>query len=123
MRTGALKYLQELRILARTNRKNPTETEKIFWIELRKNKYRFLRQKAVGKFILDFYCSKLLLAIEIDGESHNLRQYIDNERDVYFKNREVKTVRIKKEMVLRGKLKELIEEIVKKREKEMKKWL
>ena len=33
MRNGALKYLDELRMLARNNRKNPTEAEKIFWIK------------------------------------------------------------------------------------------
>jgi very-short-patch-repair endonuclease len=32
--------------------------------------YDFHRQKPIGNYIVDFYCSELLLAIEIDGESH-----------------------------------------------------
>lgn len=49
MRNGALKYLEDLRMLARNNRKNPTEAEKIFWINIRENKYSFLRQKPLGR--------------------------------------------------------------------------
>ncbi len=32
--------------------------------------YKFLRQKPIGDFIVDFYCAELRLAIEIDGDSH-----------------------------------------------------
>jgi len=46
-------------------------------------KYRFLRQKPIGNYILDFYCSKLLLAIEIDGISHEDRIDYDHKRDDY----------------------------------------
>ena len=35
--------------------------------------YQFMRQKPIHHFIVDFYCSKLRLAIEIDSESHRLR--------------------------------------------------
>ena len=38
----------------------------------------FHRQKPIGNFIVDFYCSELLLAIEIDGESH----YGNEEKDL-----------------------------------------
>ena len=67
-RKGVWKYLESLRILARRNRLNPTESEKYFWDEFLKDDrtgYRFLRQKPVSRFILDFYCSKLLLVIEL----------------------------------------------------------
>ena len=69
---GYWKYLEELRILARKNRNNPTETEKIVWEILRRRfyQYKFTRQKPINRFIIDFYCSKLLLAIEIDGDIH-----------------------------------------------------
>jgi len=33
--------------------------------------YQFMRQKPIEKYIVDFYCSKLKLAIEVDGSSHN----------------------------------------------------
>ncbi len=32
--------------------------------------YKFIRQKPIGNFILDFYCSELQIAIEVDGDSH-----------------------------------------------------
>ena len=32
--------------------------------------YQFLRQKPLDKYIVDFFCYELMLAIEIDGESH-----------------------------------------------------
>jgi len=70
---GHIRYLEELRELSRMNRNNPTEAEYIMWQFLRKNKYKFVRQKPILRFIVDFYCKKLLLAIEIDGEIHNKR--------------------------------------------------
>ena len=42
--------------------------------------YQFMRQKPVGDYIVDFYCSKLKLVIEIDGESHDGRFPYDMER-------------------------------------------
>lgn len=39
---GHLKYLEELKILAIKNRKNPTEAEYVMWRYLRKNKYKFI---------------------------------------------------------------------------------
>jgi len=39
--------------------------------------YQFMRQKPIKKYVVDFFCSKLKLIIEIDGESH----YGINEKD------------------------------------------
>ncbi len=39
-----------------------------------------MRQKPIGNYIVDFYCSKLKLVIEIDGESHDGRFQYDMER-------------------------------------------
>jgi very-short-patch-repair endonuclease len=48
-----------------------TAAEKKLWYEFfRGYRYRFIRQKAVENYILDFYCQKLKLGIEIDGETH-----------------------------------------------------
>ena len=38
--------------------------------------YRFLRQRPLDKYIVDFFCYQLMLAIEIDGSSHNLETQI-----------------------------------------------
>ena len=59
---------------ARFNRKNPTKAESLMWnIVLKWNKtwYRFVHQKTLWWFIADFYCSKLLLVIEVDGWYHS----------------------------------------------------
>jgi very-short-patch-repair endonuclease len=32
--------------------------------------FRFLRQRAIGHYIIDFYCAQMKLVIEVDGESH-----------------------------------------------------
>jgi len=80
---GFLPYDPKLTTLARANRKNPTPAEKKIWFEvLRHNQfaaYKFLRQKPINRFIVDFYCSKLHWVIEIDGDSHaeNLAYDID----------------------------------------------
>ena len=55
-------------------RKNQTLAEKRFWNIVRKRKilgFRFLRQKPILSYIVDFYCAKLKLVIEIDGDIHN----------------------------------------------------
>jgi len=60
-----------------------TVAEKKLWYEfLRGHRYRFIRQKVIGNYILDFYCQKLKLGIEIDGETH-----LGNKNEEYDKNR------------------------------------
>ena len=54
-------------------RKEPTVEENKMWhILLKRMKPRFLRQYVIGNYIVDFYCPKLKLIIEIDGEQHYL---------------------------------------------------
>jgi len=99
---GHLRYLEELKQLSIKNRQNPTEAEYIMWRFLRKNKYgyKFVRQKPIFRFIVDFYCRKLLLAIEIDGGSHNKKKNYDTERDKYLVNANIKTLRFTNDEVL-----------------------
>jgi very-short-patch-repair endonuclease len=77
--------LEKRRIL----RKNTTEAEKRVWIYLRKRQTcneRFLRQFSINQFVLDFYCPRLRIAIEIDGDIHfaddDIIQY-DKERQKF----------------------------------------
>lgn len=121
-KNGNLKYLDELRILAREKRNNPTKAEQIFWdqiLQYDKIKYRFLRQKPISRFILDFYCSKLLLAIEIDGDSHEDKKYLDSERDIFFAKYNISTIRYTNEQVFNNlnKIKIDLIEKIKEREK------
>jgi len=71
---GFLPYNPKLTELARANRKNPTAAERKIWNEVLRLRqfadYKFLRQKPIDEFIVDFYCSSLKLVIEIDGDSH-----------------------------------------------------
>lgn len=65
---------------ARKLRKASTGAEEKMWEILRKRRvlgYKFLRQKPIDNYIADFYCSKLLLVIELDGYIHNDQKYCD----------------------------------------------
>ncbi len=69
--------------LAKALRKNMTPWERKLWYEfLRSYPVRFQRQKAIGDYIVDFYCAKARLVIELDGGGHyELKQtQKDNER-------------------------------------------
>jgi very-short-patch-repair endonuclease len=51
---------------------SPTAEQRL-WFRLRNRQllgYRFRRQYSVGHYVLDFYCPRLRLAIEVDGDSH-----------------------------------------------------
>lgn len=66
-------------------RKNQTDAEKVLWRYLRnrqKGGLKFFRQYSVGKYILDFYCPILRLAIELDGGGH-----MEAAKVLYDKNR------------------------------------
>ena len=66
---------------ARKMRKEPTEEENKLWhILLKHIKPRFIRQKTIGYYIVDFYCPKLKLIIEIDGEQHFWKQNEEYEK-------------------------------------------
>lgn len=65
-------YDKKLLPLARKLRNNMTLSEILLWQEI-KNKQLgvcFSRQIPIDHFIVDFYCKDLLLAIEVDGDSH-----------------------------------------------------
>jgi len=77
------KYVIEL---ARQQRQNLTKTEQIMWSKLRNKQlegYRFRRQHPVYRYILDFYCHKTMIAVEIDGDIHTNRIEYDNYRDEF----------------------------------------
>src|SRR5213075_2307472 len=59
--------------LAKDLRKNMTEAEKILWMHLREriSSLKFRRQHPIGIYIADFYCHKIKLIIEVDGEIHD----------------------------------------------------
>ena len=57
--------------LAKTLRKNMTPWERKLWyLYLRNYPVRFQRQKAIDNYIVDFYCAKARLVVELDGSGH-----------------------------------------------------
>ena len=56
---------------AKNLRKNLTKEERRLWYDyLRTYPVKFLRQKIIGKYIVDFYCAKAKLIVELDGSQH-----------------------------------------------------
>ncbi|HET9746259.1 MAG TPA: endonuclease domain-containing protein [Chitinophagaceae bacterium] len=73
MRRQIIPYNPKLKELARKLRKTMTFSEVKLWNELKNGQlmgYDFDRQRPIGKYIVDFYCKDLLLALEIDGITH-----------------------------------------------------
>lgn len=76
-------YRSDLKQIARRLRKKSTLSEVLLWNKLKGKKilgYQFNRQKPVGDYVVDFYCKKLGLVIEIDGISHNIKMESDKLR-------------------------------------------
>lgn len=86
---------------ARELRHEMTPAETVLWQELRANKLgvHFRRQQIIAGFIVDFYCHKAALVVEVDGDIHDLQQEEDARREkalndiglriVRFRNKEV----------------------------------
>ena len=92
-----LLYRKDLKEKARVNRKNLNRPEAKLWYEMLSNKkflgYRFLKQKPVSDYILDFFCSELKLGIEIDGESHDEQKEYDKMRTLNLNKIGIKLIR------------------------------
>jgi len=76
-------YNPKLKQLARNLRNNSTLPEILLWNELKQRRmlgYQFMRQKPIGNYIVDFFCSKLKLILEIDGRIHRFKLTEDVER-------------------------------------------
>ena len=59
--------------MARSLRKNPTETERVLWGHLRMRQFKgfkFRRQQPFGRYVVDFVCLAKKLIVEVDGEQH-----------------------------------------------------
>ena len=100
---GNINYISELIPMATKNRNNPTPAEEIIWQKILRYKqtgYKFTRQKPINRFILDFYCSELNLAIEIDGSSHIKKKGTDKLRDKFLYQIGIETIRFTNEEIL-----------------------
>ncbi len=72
-RNKIIAYEPHLKKLARELRKNSTIAEIILWEQIKGRRlgYQFHRQVPMDRYIVDFYCHELMLAIEVDGFSHD----------------------------------------------------
>ena len=79
-----MQHNKELTNLSQKLRKNMTKEEKHIWYNfLKKYPVQFKRQVTCGHYILDFYCPKAKLAIEIDGTYHRSIEKSDRIREEY----------------------------------------
>jgi very-short-patch-repair endonuclease len=81
-------YNGNLKQYARQLRKNMTDAERRLWAKIRMKQlkeYQFYRQKPIGDYIVDFFCPRAKLVIEVDGSHHLVGETIkyDRIRDEY----------------------------------------
>ncbi len=96
-------YKGSLKENAQQLRNNQTLAEKKLWYDvLSKNQtgFRFLRQKPIDSFIADFYCSKLMLIIEVDGKIHEKQKEYDESRTYCLEDLGLKIIRYTNEEIL-----------------------
>ena len=77
-------------------RKNMTKQERHLWYDFLRGYFvRFIRQKIIGNYIVDFYCAKANLVIELDGSQHfeKTGKAKDMERDNYLESLNLKVLR------------------------------
>ena len=98
-----------LRRHAREMRRAPARSEDRIWSWLRDrrfNGYKFRRQFPIGRYILDFSCAELKLAIELDGRQHQepwMWDY-DAERSCELRTLGIEVFRIPNELLIRDAL-------------------
>ncbi|MCE2934614.1 MAG: class I tRNA ligase family protein [Flammeovirgaceae bacterium] len=96
------KTWQALKDHARENRKNPTEAEDALWQAVRNSSlgFRFRRQHAIGRFLVDFVCIEKKLIVEVDGAIHQNQIREDEERKVILEHEGFRVIRFTNTEVL-----------------------
>jgi very-short-patch-repair endonuclease len=101
-----LPYNKNLKEPARELRENMTDAERCLWARLRLKHlgYMFCRQKTIGDYIVDFYCHKARLVVEVDGGQHFTGDTASNDRvrDEYMRSLGLKVLRFSNYEVLRN---------------------
>ena len=97
-------YNRNLVEAARNLRNHPTVAEKCLWqrIQLKHVGYKFYRQKPMGEYIVDFYCPKAKLVVEVDGAHHytEVGKGNDTVRDEYIRSFELRLLRFSNSQVI-----------------------
>lgn len=90
-----------------------TNSEYALWRYLSHRRFcglKFFRQYSVGGYVIDFYCPRLHLAIEVDGDVHLKRIEYDNQRTHFLNAHGVQVLRVKNSEVL-SNIKEVLDKI------------
>ena len=90
---------------AKTLRKNMTKEERHLWYDFLKDyPVRFTRQKVLGHYIVDFYCAKAGLIIELDGSQHFEPETLekDEQRTDYLEQYGLSVIRIPNNEVMKN---------------------
>ena len=96
MENSFLPRNKKLKGFSRALRKNATPQENKLWYQmLRKYPMQFNRQRIIGNYIVDFYCDKAKLIVELDGSQHYEKtgQAKDTERDEFLKSQGLEILR------------------------------
>ncbi len=78
-----LPYNKDLKQFSQKLRKSMTDAERRLWTRIRGKQLRnlqFYRQKIIGEYIVDFYCPKAKLVIELDGGQHYTEEGKEKDR-------------------------------------------
>ena len=78
-----LPYNANLKQLSRQLRENMTDAERYLWAKLRRKQlkgYQFYRQRPIGDYIVDFFCPRAKLVVEVDGGQHFSEEVIEYDR-------------------------------------------
>ncbi|NEQ24807.1 MAG: endonuclease domain-containing protein [Microcoleus sp. SIO2G3] len=95
-------------------RREPTPAEQKLWQKLRQKQhlgFKFRRQHAIDRFIVDFYCGEARLVVEVDGEIHDYTQQEDAIRQEFLECLGLRVVRFRNEDVLNS-IDGVLEEII-----------
>ncbi|RED98873.1 endonuclease domain-containing protein [Marinoscillum furvescens] len=91
-----IEFNPELTEVAREMRENSSLAEILLWNELKARKlkgFQFFRHKPVGDCIVDFYCNRLRLAIEIDGIDRDMAYKVDADQQKTLESKGVNFLR------------------------------
>ena len=111
-------YTPALVTIARVLRSNMTDAERKLWSLLRGNQLgvKFRRQVPFGRYVVNFYCPKAKLVIELDGSQHHAIKAVrdDTERDAYLRRLGHKVLRYSNIEILQnedGVLQDILEHV------------
>lgn len=90
-------YNSALKQRSRELRRNMTRQERRLWYDfLRNHPVKFYRQRSIGRYIVDFYCSRARMVVEVDGGQHYTADGMeyDAERDAALQSLGLRVIRV-----------------------------